>query len=97
MVRLVASVPLAYLSATLLGLDDLARGVVMTVYAMPVAVFTIILATEFKTNPRFVTNAVVTSTFASILTLAVVIQVVEGPARRLTACPCGARASTGSG
>ncbi len=77
MVRLLASVPLAYLSATLLGLDDLARGVVMTVYAMPVAVFTIILATEFKTNPRFVTNAVVTSTFASTLTLAVVIQVVK--------------------
>ena len=77
MVRLLASVPMAYLSATLLGLDDLARGVVMTVYAMPVAVFTIILATEFKTNPRFVSNAVVTSTFASTLTLAVVIQVVK--------------------
>ncbi len=77
MVRLLASVPLAYLSATLLGLDDLARGVVMTVYAMPVAVFTIILATEFKTNPRFVTNAVVTSTFLSTLTLTVVIQVVK--------------------
>ena len=77
MVRLLASVPLAYLSATLLGLDDLSRGVVMTVYAMPVAVFTIILATEFKTHPRFVTNAVVTSTFASTLTLAVVIQVVK--------------------
>ncbi len=77
MVRLLASVPLAYLSATLLGLDDLARGVVMTVYAMPVAVFTIILATEFKTNPRFVTNAVVTSTFLSTLTLTVVIQLVK--------------------
>ena len=77
MVRLLASVPLAYLSATLLGLDDLARGVVMTVYAMPVAVFTIILATEFKTNPRFVTNAVVTTTFLSTLTLTVVIQVVK--------------------
>ena len=77
MVRLLASVPIAYLSATLLGLDDLTRGVVMTVYAMPVAVFTIILATEFRTNPRFVTNAVVTSTFLSTLTLTVVIQVVK--------------------
>ena len=77
LVRLLVSVPIAYLSATLLGLDDLARGVVMTVYAMPVAVFTIILATEFKTNPRFVTNAVVATTFLSTLTLTVVIQVVK--------------------
>ena len=76
-VRLLASAPLGYLSATLLGLDALTRGVVMTVYAMPVAVFTIILATEFRTNPRFVSNAVVVSTFASTLTLTVVIQLVK--------------------
>ncbi len=75
--RLLASAPLGYLSAMLLGLDDLTRGVVAVVYAMPVAVFTIILATEFRTNPRFVTNAVVISTLASALTLAAVIQVVK--------------------
>ena len=77
MVRLLASAPLGYLSAMLLGLDALTRGVVMTVYAMPVAVFTIILATEFRTNPRFVSNAVVVSTFVSTLTLTVVIQLVK--------------------
>ena len=76
-VRLLASAPLGYLSAMLLGLDALTRGVVMTVYAMPVAVFTIILATEFRTNPRFVSNAVVVSTFVSTLTLTVVIQLVK--------------------
>ena len=76
-VRLLASAPLGYLSAVLLGLDALTRGVVMTVYAMPVAVFTIILATEFRTNPRFVSNAVVVSTFVSTLTLTVVIQLVK--------------------
>ena len=46
-------------------------------YAMPVAVFTIILATEFKTNPKFVTNAVVTSTVASTITLAILIPFVK--------------------
>ena len=76
-VRLLVSVPLAYLATTLLGLDALAQSVVMVVYAMPVAVFTIILSTTFSTNPRYVTNVVVASTFASAITLAVVIPVVK--------------------
>ena len=76
-VRLLVSVPLAYLATTLLGLDALAQSVVIVVYAMPVAVFTIILSTAFSTNPRFVTNVVVASTLASAITLAVVIPVVK--------------------
>jgi predicted permease len=75
--RLLISVPLAYAATLLFGLDALAQSVVIIVYAMPVAVFTIILSTEFKTNPKFVTNAVVTSTLASMLTLTVVIPLVK--------------------
>lgn len=76
-VRLLVSVPLAYAATLMFGLDELSQSVVMIVYAMPVAVFTIILSTEFKTNPRFVTNVVVTSTFASTLTLTLVIPMVK--------------------
>ena len=74
--RLLVSVPLAYVATLLFGLDALLQSVVIIVFAMPVAVFTIILSTEFKTNPKFVTNAVVTSTLASTLTLTLVIPMV---------------------
>ena len=77
LMRLLVSVPLAYAATLLLGLDALSQSVVVIVFAMPVAVFTIILSTEFKTNPKFVTNAVVTSTIASTLTLTLVIPLVE--------------------
>jgi predicted permease len=77
-VRLLVSVPLAYLATLLFGLDAFSQSVVVIVYAMPVAVFTIILSTEFGTNPKFVSNAVVTSTLASALTLTVVIPLVKG-------------------
>jgi predicted permease len=78
MVRLLVSVPVAYAATLLLGLEALSQSVVIIVFAMPAAVFTIILSTEFKTNPRFVTNAVVTSTLASTLTLTLVIPLVKG-------------------
>ncbi len=71
------AMPLAYLATLLFGLDALTQSVVVIVYAMPVAVFTIILSTEFRTSPKFVTNAVVTSTLASTLTLTLVIPMVK--------------------
>jgi len=76
-VRLFLSVPLIYFTTLMFNLNPLAQGVVIVAYAMPVAVFTIILATEFKTNPKFVTNAVVTSTILSAVTLAIVIPSVK--------------------
>ena len=77
LVRLVVSAPLAYGATLLFDLDALSQSVVVIVCAMPVAVFTTILATEFRANPRFVTNAVVTSTLASTFTLTLVIPVVR--------------------
>ena len=76
-IRLLISTSLAYGATLLFGLDSLSQSVVVVVSAMPVAVFTIILATEFNTNPKFVTNAVVTSTLASTLTLTMVIPIVK--------------------
>jgi len=78
LIRLIFSVPLMYGVSSVFGLSPLAQGVVIVVYAMPVAVFTTILATEFNTHPKFVTNAVVISTVLSTLTLTLVIQVSKG-------------------
>ena len=76
-VRLLVSAPLAYAAATLVGLQGVARGALVIVAAMPVAVITTILAQEFRANPKFVTNVVITSTACSLLTLTVVITLVK--------------------
>ena len=44
---------------------------------MPTAVFTTILATEFKAEPRFVTSAVIASTVLSLLTLTALIFLLQ--------------------
>ena len=61
----------------LLGLDGVVQQTVIVVAAMPTAVFTTILATEFDAEPRFVSSAVVMSTFASIGTLTVLITLLQ--------------------
>ena len=76
-VRLFVSALLAYVASEIFGLSALSQSVVVIVYAMPVAVYTIILSTEFSTNPKFVINAVVASTLISTLTLTVVIPMVK--------------------
>jgi len=75
--RLVVSVPLAYLATLAFGLEGLAQGAVIIVGAMPTAIFTTILATEFKANPRFLTGVVVAGTAISVVTLTVVITIVR--------------------
>ena len=46
--------------------------------AMPTAVFTTLLATQYNANPKLVSSVVVVSSVASILTLTVVIRLVQG-------------------
>ena len=75
--RLIVSVPLSYLATLAFGLDGLAQGAVIIVGAMPTAIFTTILATEFRANPRFLTGVVVASTAISVVTLTVVVAVVK--------------------
>ncbi len=71
--RLVASVPIAFGVAYLLGLSDLALRVGILQAAMPTAVNTTILALEFDTWPHFVSNVVVATTFGSLVTLTLLV------------------------
>lgn len=73
MLRLVASIPIAFGVAYLLGLTDLALRVGVMQAAMPTAVNTTILALEFDTWPHFVSNVVVATTVGSLLTLTVLV------------------------
>ncbi|MSP78035.1 MAG: AEC family transporter [Dehalococcoidia bacterium] len=76
-IRLVLSAVIAVPLAMLLGLEGLDRQVLIVGAAMPTAVFTTILATEFSANAALVTSSVVFSTAASIVTLTVVIRLVQ--------------------
>jgi predicted permease len=74
--RLVVSTLLGVAIATLLGMDTLTRNVMIIQAAMPTAVYTIILATEFGARPRFVTSAVATSTLLSLGTVTLVVYAI---------------------
>ena len=63
--------------AVAFGLEGVARNTVALVAAMPTAVFTTLLATEFRASPQFVASAVVTSTAASLLTLTLLVDALQ--------------------
>ncbi len=71
--RLLASVPLAFVIAQVLGLGGLPMHVGVLQAAMPTAVNTTILALEFDTWPQFVSNVVVTTTLGSLVMLTLLI------------------------
>jgi hypothetical protein len=71
--RLVASVPIAFVVAQVLGLGGLPLHVGVVQAAMPTAVNTTILALEFDTWPQFVSNVVVAMTLGSLVTLTLLI------------------------
>ncbi len=75
--RLLIAPVAAWLTATALGLEGTERGTLTILAAMPAAVITTILATEFRARPDFVTRVVITSTLASVLTLTVLIDLVR--------------------
>lgn len=74
--RLLVAAPLAFAAAMLVGLNGVGRQTVVIISAMPVAVFTTILATQFDARPKFVTTAVIVTTFLSMLTLTGVVTIV---------------------
>jgi len=74
--RLLASVPITYLLARALQLDDLSSRVVVLEAAMPAAVYCVILANEFDAEPALATSVVVVSTLASTLTLTVLLSYI---------------------
>ena len=63
--------------AALLGIAGLARQVSIVESSMPTAVISSVLATEFGSDPEFVTAVILVSTLASSITLSVLLTVVN--------------------
>jgi predicted permease len=76
--RLVIGTLVGWALTTALGMSGVARDVMIIGAAMPTAVFTILTATQFNARPRFVSDVVVVSTLASIVTVTAVLAVLSG-------------------
>ncbi|MEO8633038.1 MAG: AEC family transporter [Chloroflexota bacterium] len=76
--RLVIGTLVGWGLALALGIDGVARDVMIIGAAMPTAVFTILTATQFNARPRFVGDVVVVGTLASIVTVTAVLAVLSG-------------------
>lgn len=75
--RLIAGAAVGAGVTMLMGLEGVVRNTVVLIAAMPAAVFVSILATEYRTVPRFVASTVIIGTFASLVTLTVVINLLQ--------------------
>ena len=76
--RLVIGTLVGWALTIALGMSGVARDVMIIGAAMPTAVFTILTATQFNARPRFVSDVVVVSTLASIVTVTAVLAVLSG-------------------
>ncbi len=76
--RLVIGTLVGWALTIALGIDGVARDVMIVGAAMPTAVFTILTATQFNARPRFVSDVVVMSTLASIVTVTAVLALLSG-------------------
>lgn len=76
LIRLVASPLVAWGLCSMLGISGLERQVLIVQAAMPTAVMTTVLATEFDAAPRLVAAAVLATTLLSMVTLSVVLSLV---------------------
>lgn len=76
--RLVIGTLVGWALTVALGIDGVARDVMIVGAAMPTAVFTILTATQFDARPRFVSDVVVASTLASIVTVTAVLALLSG-------------------
>jgi predicted permease len=74
--RLAVAPALAALFAGLVGLEGLARHVTVLESAMPTAVITTILATEFDSDPPFAALSVLVTTLASLVTLTLLLNLL---------------------
>lgn len=77
-IKLLAAPAIALLMAPLFGLEGLVRDVGVLQSAMPTAVMTTIIATEYDTEAAFVTSAVLVTTLLSPLTLTPLIAILLG-------------------
>jgi len=77
-VRLVMGFTIAYLAAAMLGLEGVARGVLILQGAMPAAMFSYLFAARYDRAPDEVAGIVLLSTLFSIITLPLVVAYVLG-------------------
>lgn len=77
LLRLVGGALLALLAALAVGLGGLGRQALIIICAMPVAVYTTILATRFNARPKFVSTVVIITTVLSVATLTGVVSLVK--------------------
>jgi predicted permease len=75
--RLLIAPAAAWLAVEALDIEGVTRGTLIVLAAMPTAVSAIVLATTFKARPGFVTQVVVSSTLASMVTLTLLIDLVR--------------------
>lgn len=73
LVRLVAAPIIATIACALIGIVGMERNVIIAQAAMPTAVITSVLATEYDAAPRLVATVILMTTLFSILTLSVIL------------------------
>lgn len=76
-IRLIVAGGIAYILTLVFGFGDVTQKVLIVIASMPTAVLTIIVATEFKVRPNFVTSTVVVSTLVSLFTLTMILSLIE--------------------
>ena len=76
--RLVIGTLVGWALALALGIDGLARSVMIVGSAMPTAVFTTLTATQYNARPRFVSDVVIAGTIASVVSVTVVLAILSG-------------------
>jgi predicted permease len=76
LIRLIASPLVAWALCLWMGVGGLERQVLIVQAAMPTAVMTTVLATEFNAAPRLVAAAVLATSLLSMVTLSIVLNLV---------------------
>ncbi|MGB3368782.1 MAG: AEC family transporter [Acidaminobacteraceae bacterium] len=75
--RLIVSPVIAYLLCIFMGIDGVARDVLVIGAATPTAVNSVLLAIEFDGNSNYASQTVFTSTIFSSVTIAIVINILK--------------------
>ena len=71
--RLIFSITIVFLITIAFNITGIAQNTLIVMAAMPTAVFTVLLATEFGTKGQYVANSVITSTLFSMISLTILI------------------------
>lgn len=75
--RLVVAPLLAFPLSALLGMSGLTQQVAIIQSSMPTAVISVVLSTEFESDPKFASAVVLFATLASMITLSVLLTILK--------------------